>query len=91
MFEDDVKSWDYCPVTGKYKGATHRDANSNLNYKIPIVFCNLKNYDAHHFVKDYHNSYLHYDILLLADIFEKNYLKIMVCVLVIIRTSFKLR
>ena len=91
MFEDDVKLWDYCHVTGKYKGATHGDANRNLNYKIPIVFCNLKNYDAHYFVKDYHNSYLHYDILLLADIFEKNYLKIMVCVLVIIRTSFKLR
>ena len=47
--EGDVKVRDHCRVTGKYGGAARRDCNINvsLNYKIPIVLHNLKNYDAH--------------------------------------------
>ena len=41
---------DYCHVTGKYRGAAHR--NCNLNYKpmeiIPVFFHNLRGYDAYH-------------------------------------------
>ena len=47
--EGDVKVRDYWHVTWKHKGLAQRDFNINncLNYKIPIVFLNLKNYDAH--------------------------------------------
>ena len=33
----------------KYRGSAHRDCNINLklNYKIPVVFHNLENYDSH--------------------------------------------
>ena len=44
-----VKVRDYCHVTEKYRGAAHRycSINVSLNYKIPIVFYNLKKYDTH--------------------------------------------
>ena len=39
---------DHCHVTGKYRSTADRDCNINvsLNYRIPIVFHNLNNYDA---------------------------------------------
>lgn len=46
--ENDVKVRCHCHVTGKLRGASNRDCNINcnindsLNYKIPIVFFNLK-------------------------------------------------
>ena len=42
--ENDVKVRDHCHVTGKYGGAAQRDCNINiiLNYKIPIMFHNIK-------------------------------------------------
>ena len=40
-FDGNVKVRDYCHITGKYGGTAHRDAK--LNYKIPVVFYNLKN------------------------------------------------
>ena len=44
---------DHCHLTEKYRGATH--TNCNLNYKftkhIPVVFHNLKNYDAYLLIK----------------------------------------
>ena len=47
--DNDVKVIDHCHITGKYRGSAHRDCNINLklNYKIPIVFHNLKKYDFH--------------------------------------------
>ena len=44
-----IKERDHCHITGKYRGSAHRDCNVNLklNYKIPVVFHNLKNYDSH--------------------------------------------
>ena len=50
--EDDDKVRDHCHITGKYRGAAHRDCNlkwaiSALNLKIPVVFHNLKGYDCH--------------------------------------------
>ena len=43
---------DHCHITGKYRGAAHRDCNlewaiSAENLKIPVVFHNLKGYDCH--------------------------------------------
>ena len=46
--DNDVKVRDHCQITGKYRGSVHRDCNVDLklNYKIPVVFHNLKNYDS---------------------------------------------
>ena len=44
---------DHCHITGKYRGAAHK--NCNLNYKlpkfIPVLFHNLSGYDSHLFIK----------------------------------------
>ena len=47
--EGDVKIRDVCYITGKCRHSTLTDCNINnkLNFKVPIVFCNLKNYDSH--------------------------------------------
>ena len=47
--EDDIKVRYYYHITRKYIRLVHRDCNINvkLNYKIPIVFHNLKNYDSY--------------------------------------------
>ena len=40
---------DRCHITGRYRGSPHRDCNINVksNYKISVVFHNLRNYDSH--------------------------------------------
>ena len=47
IIDNDVQVKDYCHFTGKYRGSAHRDFNINLklNYKIFVVFHNLKNYN----------------------------------------------
>ena len=42
--ESDIKVIDHYNVTGKHKSTAHRNCNIkiSLNYKIPIVFQNLK-------------------------------------------------
>ena len=47
--DNDVKLRDHFQITGKYRVSAHRDCSFNLrlNYKIPVVFHNLKNYDSH--------------------------------------------
>ena len=49
LVEYDVKVRVHSHDTGKYSGAAQRDCNINvnLNYKIPIMFHNLKNYGTH--------------------------------------------
>ena len=45
--DNDVKVRDHCHITGKYRGSVHRDCNNDkLNHKIPVIFHNLKDYDA---------------------------------------------
>ena len=62
--DSDVKVRYHCHITEKYRGSTHRNCNINvkLNHKICIAFQNLR--------KDYPDSYLKCDVLLLA-VFEK--------------------
>ena len=47
--DDDIKLKDHCHVTGKCRCSAHRGCNIKvkLNYKISIVFQNLKCYDSH--------------------------------------------
>lgn len=54
MYVDtDIRVRDHSHLTGKYRGSAH--SNCNLQYKdsrkIPVVFHNLSNYDAHFIVK----------------------------------------
>ena len=55
QFRDAVR--DHCHITGKYRGAAHNSCNRSyfrIDPKraiIPVVFHNLKGYDAHHLMR----------------------------------------
>ena len=54
-FRDAVK--DHCRITGRYRGAAHSDCYRKLQINpktvtIPVVFHNLKGYDAHHLMQE---------------------------------------
>ena len=53
-FRDAVK--DHCHITGRYRGAAHNACNLKMRIKpktdqIPVVFHNLRGYDAHHLMQ----------------------------------------
>ena len=53
-YRDAVK--DHCHITGKYRGAAHNQCNLKLRInpktdQIPVVFHNLRGYDAHHLMQ----------------------------------------
>ena len=43
-----LKVKDHNHITRKYQGSAHQECNLNLSLtkKIPVVFCNLQNYDS---------------------------------------------
>ena len=50
FYEKDIKVRDHCHITGKFRGAAHRDCDLKLqikpeNVKIPVIFHNLRGYD----------------------------------------------
>ena len=47
--DGDVKTWNYCHISEKYRYSVHRDSyiKDKLNHKIPIVFNKLKKWDWH--------------------------------------------
>src|SRR5271170_8507342 len=46
---DEERVRDHCHITGEYRGAAHNKCNMNYKVpnKIPVLFHNLSNYDAH--------------------------------------------
>ena len=57
-YRDVVK--DHCHITGAYRRAAHNDCNLKMRIKpktdqIPVVFHNLRGYDAHHLMQEMSN------------------------------------
>lgn len=64
---------DHDHITGLYRGASHNDCNMNYNFKnfkIPVFFHNLKNYDGHIIIKALNDKGFT-NIKVLAQNFEK--------------------
>lgn len=56
---NDIKVRDHCHVTGHYRGAAHQSCNVNANlknFKVPVVFHNLKGYDSHFIISELDES-----------------------------------
>ena len=53
----DNKVRDHCHITGKYRGAAHKDCNVKLRIpkKLPIIFHNLEGYDGHIICRELNN------------------------------------
>ena len=53
----DNKVRDHCHITGKYRGAAHKDCNVKLRIpkKLPIIFHNLEGYDGHIIFRELNN------------------------------------
>ena len=71
-FRDAVK--DHCHMTGAYLGAAHNECNLKMRIKhttdqIPIVFHNLRGYDAHHLMQAMSN--LQKEVKCIANNMEK--------------------
>ena len=52
---------DHCHITGKYRGAAHRNCNWQFNmhadhFKLPVFFHNLTGYDAHVILSEVYES-----------------------------------
>ena len=70
---------DHCHITGKYRGASHRDCNlkwaiSAEKLKIPVIFHNLKGYDSH-FIMQNIGHLIRQDLNIEVDVIASNFEK----------------
>ena len=79
IIKDKVR--DYCHITGKFRGAVHKECNSKLRIprKLPIIFHNVEGYDGHITFKKL-NNFENIDIQVIPQSSEK-------CVSIIINKS----
>ena len=57
IFNNKDKVRDHCHITGKFRGAAHKECNSKLRIprKMPIIFHNLEGYDGHLIFRELNN------------------------------------
>ena len=55
VIKDKVR--DHCHITGKYRGAAHKECNLKLRIprNLPVIFYNLEGYDGHIIFKELNN------------------------------------
>ena len=56
---EDIKCRDHDHMTGAYRGSAHQKCNlqySFKNYKVPVIFHNLKGYDSHLIIKAFNSK-----------------------------------
>ena len=56
---------DHCHISGKYRGAAHRNCNlqAKQSFKIPLMIHNAKNYDAHFIIRNIPEYFKKCDII----------------------------
>ena len=57
--DEDIKCRDHDHLTGKYRGSAHQQCNLKYlfkNYRVPVIFHNLKGYDSHLIIKAFNNK-----------------------------------
>ncbi|CAG8449308.1 3563_t:CDS:2 [Cetraspora pellucida] len=72
----DIKVWDHCHITGKFREADHNTCNLKLQIKawktpIPVVFHNFRGYDSHLVCESVGKSVNAHQIKVIAETFEK--------------------
>ncbi|GBB86911.1 hypothetical protein RclHR1_13360008 [Rhizophagus clarus] len=70
------KVWDYCHITGKFRGSAHRDCNLKLQIQawktpIPVIFHNFQGYDSHLVCESVGRSANALHIQVIAETFER--------------------
>ena len=75
VFTDKIrKVRDHCHITGKYRGPLCHTCNSRLTLKrnvLPVIFHNLKNYDAHLLIKHGLGKFKHWQLHCISQTTEK--------------------
>ncbi|PKK57804.1 hypothetical protein RhiirC2_720982, partial [Rhizophagus irregularis] len=72
----DIKVWDHCHITGKFRGSAHRDCNLKLQIQdwktpIPVIFHNFWDYDSHLVCESVGRSANAQHIRVIAETFER--------------------
>ena len=63
---DDIKVRYHDHLTGSYRGSAHQRCNlqySFKNYKVPVIFHNLKGYDSHLIIKAFNTKIFSIDCI----------------------------